>query len=192
MHLPPFAYRAWQRLFVAPKLEPLLRHDSYRNAATLCELGCGPGSNYPFLAEKEYLGVDIGEDYVGHARAVFGDRFLVGDVSAGVDFAGGRRFDVVLVHSVLHHLDDDQVVKTLRHARELVKPGGSLHVFDVVLPPVWTLAGLLARMDEGRHIRPWEYWAPLFEDSLGSYERQDFALRLAGVEAYRFFHLVRR
>ena len=189
MHLPPLAYRIWQKLFVAPKLAPLLEDPRFARAKTICELGCGPGSNYPFLASKSYLGIDIGDDYIRHAKQAYGDRFLVGDVSASIDWID-ERFDIVLVHSVLHHLDDDQVVRTLAHARQLLAPGGSLHVFDVVLPPWWTFAGVLARLDEGRHVRPWERWEPLFSRSIGTCERTDFPLRLFGLEAYRMFHLV--
>jgi SAM-dependent methyltransferase len=191
MHLPPLAYSIWQKLFVAPKLAPLLGHSAYEKARTICELGCGPGSNYPFLSSRDYLGIDIGEDYIRHARQRHGEHFRVGDVSAGIEGIEDR-FDLVLVHSVLHHLDDDQVVRTLTNARRLLAPGGSLHVFDVVLPPWWTLAGVLARLDEGKHVRLWESWEPLFARSMGSYERSDFPLRLAGFEAYRMFHLVTR
>lgn len=191
MHLPPVAYSVWQKLFVAPKLAPLLRHPAWEKAQTICELGCGPGSNYPFLSSRDYLGIDIGRDYIGHARETYGEHFQVGDVSAGIDGID-RRFDIVLVHSVLHHLDDDQVVRTLTNARRLLAPGGSLHVFDVVLPPWWTLAGVLARLDEGRHVRLWERWEPLFQRSMGSWERSDFPLKLFGFEAYRMFHLVSR
>jgi SAM-dependent methyltransferase len=189
MHLPPFAYRVWQKLFVAPKLAPLLAHPSFRAAQTVCELGCGPGSNYPFLSNKQYVGIDIGEDYIGHARRTYGDHFLAGDVSASIDWIA-ERFDLVLIHSVLHHLDDEQVVRTLSHARQLLNPGGTIHVFDVVLPPWWTFSGALARLDEGRHIRLWPHWQSLLARSLGSYEKTEFTLRLFGLEAYRMFHLV--
>ncbi len=191
MHLPPLAYRLWQKAFVAPKLAPLLGHELFADARSVCELGCGPGSNFPFLASRKYLGIDIGEDHIRYANRTYGQHFVVGDVSASVDWID-ERFDIVLVHSVLHHLDDEQVVRTLVHARQLLSPGGSLHIFDVVMPPWWTLAGVLARLDEGHHIRVWESWESLFSRSIGSYQRTDFPLRLLGLEAYRMFHLVSR
>jgi SAM-dependent methyltransferase len=189
MHLPPLAYRTWQRLFVAPKLAPLLANPLFENSLTVCELGCGPGSNFPFLASKDYLGIDIGKDYIDYAKRTYGPHFIVGDASASVDWLD-RRFDIVLVHSVLHHLDDQEAIRTLVHARQLLAPGGSLHVFDVVLPPWWTFAGVLARLDEGRHVRPWEDWERVFSSALGQYQKADFPLRLFGLEAYRMFHIV--
>lgn len=189
MHLPPLAYRLWQKLFVAPKLAPLLGHELFERAHSVCELGCGPGSNFPFLASKKYVGIDISQEYVEHANRTYGKHFLVGDVSTSVDWID-ERFDIVLIHSVLHHLDDEQAVRTLAHARKLLAPGGSLHVFDVVMPPWWTFAGVLARLDEGRHVRVWKCWEPLFSRSIGNYQKTDFPLRLFGLEAYRMFHLV--
>jgi trans-aconitate methyltransferase len=189
MHLPPVAYSLWQKLFVAPKLAPLIRDPLYVKAASLCELGCGPGSNFPFLSSKRYIGIDIGQDYIAHANRTHGPHFQVGDVSASVDWID-ERFDIVLIHSVLHHLDDEQALRTLVHARELLAPGGSLHIFDVVLPPWWTFAGVLARLDEGQHVREWERWDRVFSRALGEYRRTDFPLRLLGLEAYRMFHLV--
>ena len=191
MHLPPLAYRIWQRLFVAPKLAPLLASPEFARARSICELGCGPGSNYPLLSSRKYLGIDIGEDYIRDAVRNHGEHFIVGDVSASIDWLD-ERFDIVLVHSVLHHLDDEQVVRTLTQALKLLAPGGSLHVFDVVLPPWWTMAGVLARLDDGRHIRLWENWVPLFRRSIGAPVPMNFPLRLFGFEAYRMFHLVVR
>jgi len=191
MHLPPLAYQLWQKLFVAPKLAPLIGHPLFGKARSLCELGCGPGSNYPFLASKKYLGIDIGEDYIGHAVRTHGQHFRIGDVSASVDWID-ERFDIVLIHSVLHHLDDEAAVRTLVHARQLLAPGGSLHIFDVVMPPWWTFAGVLARLDEGRHVRTWDRWESVFSRSIGDYQKTDFPLRLFGLEAYRMFHLVCR
>lgn len=188
MHLPPPVYRLWQKLFVAPKLAPLLRNEAFRAAHTVCELGCGPGSNYPFLASKKYLGIDISEDYIGYANRTYGQHFIVGDVSASVDWIEDR-FDIVLIHSVLHHLDDEQTMRTLMHARRLLAPRGSLHVFDVVMCPVWTLAGVLARLDDGRHVRHWDHWERLFSRSIGDYRKTDFPLRLFGLDAYRMFHI---
>lgn len=189
MHLPPLAYRLWQKLFVAPKLAPLLQNPLFEKSRTVCELGCGPGSNFPFLASKHYLGIDIGEDYIDYATRTYGQHFLVGDVSASIDWID-ERFDIVLIHSVFHHLDDDQVLRTLAHARQLLAPGGSLHIFDVVMPPWWTFAGVLARLDEGQYVRVWERWERLFSRSLESYQKTDFPLRLFGLEAYRMFHIV--
>lgn len=189
VHLPPLAYRLWQRFFVAQKLAPLLEDPRFAAAASVCELGCGPGSNYPFLSSKHYLGVDIGRDYIDHARLKYGEHFRIVDVSRAAE-AIDERFDIVLIHSVLHHLDDEAAANTLGQARRLLAPGGSIHVFDVVMPPWWTMAGVLARLDEGRHVRAWESWDHLFSQFLGDYRKTDFPLRLFGLVAYRMFHLV--
>lgn len=189
MHLPPLAYRLWQRFFVAQKLRPLLEHPSFENAASVCELGCGPGANFPFLSSRHYVGYDIDRNYIRDATQRYGDHFRVADASAGGG-AIAERFDIVLVHSVLHHLDDEEAVRMLTLARQLLADGGSLHVFDVVLPPWWTLAGVLARMDEGRHVREWPQWEAVFSKALGTSARQEFPLRLFGLRAYRMFHLV--
>lgn len=189
MPLQPYAYRLWQDFFVAQKLRPLIEHPSFTNGRSLCELGCGPGTNYPFLSSKRYVGIDLNSDYIRYARESYGDFFFVHDINIGASFVN-ERFDIVLIHSVLHHLCDDQVELALAQGRKILAPGGTLHLFDVELPPWWSLSGCLARLDNGEYIRRWPEWEALFSRGISGYRRTNFSLRLFGLEAYRMFHLV--
>ncbi len=176
---------------MSQKLKPLLEHPTFLSAGSICELGCGPGTNYPSLSSKRYLGVDIDPKYVAHARAQFGDKFIVGDLSAPVNLSTDK-FDVVLLHSVLHHLNDDAVEVALRSAKSLLAAGGTLHVFDLKLPHLLSLPGVLARADYGDFIRPWNRWSHFFDSDIPGYSRRDFSLNLFGFEAYLMFHLTWR
>lgn len=188
MHFPPVLYNIWQKLFVSQKLRPLLEHPSFFTGNSICELGCGPGTNFPSLSSKSYLGIDVDNDYIAHAQKKFGNKFTVGDLSKPLE-PGIGRFDLVLLHSVLHHLNDDAVQVALNSAKNLLAPGGTLHVFDAILMPPYTLAGLLARADYGDCIRTWEQWRFFFDDAIPSYSKNNFNLNLLGLNAYFMFHL---
>ena len=145
-------YRAWQAPFVPQKLVPLRRHHPGLPFRRVLDVGCGPGINAPAFRHTDYLGVDLDEGYIRDARARHGDRFMVGDAS-NLDLPAGSQFDCILVNSLLHHLDDDQVGRLLASVRDLLAPAGTLFVIDLYVPDSG-LPRRLALADRGRFPRP--------------------------------------
>ncbi|MFF8194134.1 class I SAM-dependent methyltransferase [Streptomyces bobili] len=100
----------------------------------LLDLGCGTGSLSLLAAERGHrvTGVDLSPAMVEQARTKLAGRdavFLVGDAAAPP--VGEERFDTVLVRHVLWTLPDPG--RTLRHWRDLLRPGGRL----VLVEGVW-------------------------------------------------------
>jgi SAM-dependent methyltransferase len=157
-----WAYRAWQAPFAGSKLRPLLAHTDLSRIRRVLDVGCGPGTNAPLFAGVDYTGVDINPGYVADARRRHGRDFRVADVTrlAGEPIAPA---DFVLVNSLLHHLDDGEVHRTLAALPPLLTPHGTVNILDLVLPDAMSMARLMARLDRGRYARPVEQWRAIFQ-----------------------------
>ena len=156
----PAVYRLFARLvagerwFVVDYLRP-------RPGDRILDIGCGPAQVLKRLPDTvRYVGIDISERYIAHARARFGGRgqFIckpLRDVAADEPAS----FDTALLYGLLHHLDDEEAGQALRLAATLLKPGGRLVTFDgCYVPEQSALARFIISRDRGRHIRePAEY-----------------------------------
>ncbi|HXF97663.1 MAG TPA: class I SAM-dependent methyltransferase [Gaiellaceae bacterium] len=59
----PTVYLAWQRPFASAKLAPVKRHNDFRRARRVLDVGCGPGTNAAEFAHADYLGIDVNHAY---------------------------------------------------------------------------------------------------------------------------------
>jgi 2-polyprenyl-3-methyl-5-hydroxy-6-metoxy-1,4-benzoquinol methylase len=92
----------------------------------ILDIGCGVGAFVRRLREfsAEVYGTDIDAENVAEgAREVPNLGLAVGEAMPFAD----NTFDVILLHEVLEHVDDD--VETLREARRILAPGGRIVVF---------------------------------------------------------------
>jgi len=109
----------------------------------ILSLGCGEGSIERRLAPHvgAIVGVDISSVAIAQARAKSaGLANLSFEISAEV--VPGE-FDIVAAFAFLHHLDDAAIARTLRAARDVLRPGGLLYSSD---PSRQRLVGLFRRV----------------------------------------------
>ena len=99
----------------------------------LVEIGCGTGAISRYLAKMpgvgSVVGVDPGEIFIAKARELADDEkleFVVGNGTA-LEFRDGS-FDAAVIHTVLCHVPECE--KLVAEAHRVVRPGGSLAVFD--------------------------------------------------------------
>jgi 2-polyprenyl-3-methyl-5-hydroxy-6-metoxy-1,4-benzoquinol methylase len=126
------------------------------------DIGCGPGEMLRQMPEVEYLGFDLDPAYIKLARKRFGDQgeFHCADVTSSE--LDGRRFDAVIAHGVLHHLDDLGVDQLMRLAAGVVGFGGRLLTSDPThLDGSSRFTRWLMRHDRGRDIRTPDGYAQL-------------------------------
>jgi SAM-dependent methyltransferase len=97
---------------------------------TLLDVGCGTGRGarkfVPYLNATNYVGVDISEKALEHARSlsqtegwsVKNPEFILnGDLNLA------RKFDIIWAHSVCNHLPDEQIEIMVCNAAKIMKDG---------------------------------------------------------------------
>lgn len=156
----PRVYLAWQRPFAGSKLDPVWRHTDRSDVRSVLDVGCGPGTNAAAFTGIDYVGVDINPSYIEHARRSHGDRFEIADVRTG-PIPGVGTHDFVLVNSLLHHLDDDDVASLLLELRQYVSEDGHIHVIELELPERRGIARALTKADRGNFPRTLSHWRRL-------------------------------
>jgi SAM-dependent methyltransferase len=156
-------YRMWQAPFAEQKFAPVLSHNDLKTVHKVLDVACGPGTNAEHFAHSSYLGVDLNQRYIQHARARTHRTFLVADVCT-YRVSSDQRFDFILVNSFFHHLANSDVIDILTHLRTLLTDDGHIHILELVMPPEASVARLLARWDRGKYARPLEEWEKIFSD----------------------------
>lgn len=184
----PAIYRLWQAPFARQKLRPLVESGALERAGSVLDVGCGPGTNAATLSRiGRYLGVDISEEYIEYARRRHGDHFVVADVTEGIP--GEEGFDLVLLNSLMHHIDDPGALRLLTSLRSLLLPGGEIHILDLVLAD----AGLprrLALEDRGDFPRSVDQWVSLIDTHLDIRQVTPYPVGIGGFPLWQMVHVV--
>lgn len=184
-------YRLWQAPFVSQKLAPILSWGIPRQASLrILDIGCGPGTNASTLGQSgEYIGIDIEENYIRHASKHFEGRFEVRDATTELDGLG--KFDVVVMNSLMHHIDDHGVQRLLGGIPQLLGKDGFVHILDLVRAPrSSSIAGLLMRLDRGQHARTPDEWTALVQRNLHVVHEQEFTVTVGTLQCWHMIHIV--
>lgn len=127
------------------------------------DVGCGPASLFPYLADTQYTGIDLNPQSIEHAKSLYGDRgrFLVGDVTEGLP-DGATDFDLIIVTALLHHLEDAQAQTLFSRLSGRLRPDGRIVTIDNVWLPKQHFAARFAnRLDSGLNVRTPEQYTSL-------------------------------
>jgi SAM-dependent methyltransferase len=173
----PKVYELWSRLVGGERGRGAVVREYVRPGrdARVLDLGCGPGELVRYFSNVDYVGIDLSEEYIEHARRVFGDRaeFRVGDATRLDDDLGD--FDLVVAFGVIHHLDDQGALRLLTGAKAALVPGGRFVSIDPVLvSDDRAVARLLVSWDRGSQVRSPEDYKRLAE---ASFERVRYDIR---------------
>lgn len=122
--------------------------------SSFLDIGCGVGNILELIREQtqvnEVAGLDVAETVLAKARDRLGcDTFLGSILESGIADAITKRYDFVMIASVIHHLVADSRALSIRNARtavkhalELAKPGGHVILYEPGIYPEWTGAAL--------------------------------------------------
>lgn len=183
----PSLYLLWQAPFIAQKMAPVVASQSFAIAASVLDVGCGPGTNTrSFRSVPDYLGVDLNASYIEYARKRHGREFRVADVTA--DIPTTSKFDLILMNSLMHHLDDAGATHLLESLPRLLAADGEIHILDLVLSDQG-LPRRLALADRGLFPRSIERWRILIGESLEVRQLSSFYLTLGGVRLWEMIHV---
>jgi SAM-dependent methyltransferase len=116
--------------FARYKVDYLSASTHSREVHRLLDFGCGAGRSLEYLADAfpqaDVYGFDPSSESLRHAaerapRAVLGENWI--------EFAA-KRFDVVFVANVFHHIPRAELAQWLRNCGNVLAPGGRLFVFE--------------------------------------------------------------
>ena len=146
----PWVFRLNQVVLDGGKTRPIRAFLEDVDFASVVDIGCGPGT-WTKLARGPYLGIDSSPSFIDAARKRHRNRpfteFVEGDATA---LDPERDFDLALLISVLHHLDESEADRLLawiaRRARYLFV----LDLYPITTNPV---SRFLYAMDRGDYIR---------------------------------------
>jgi SAM-dependent methyltransferase len=188
MEWPP-VYRLWMAPFAEQKLRPIREHVDLSRIKRVLDVGCGPGTNTALFTGADYLGIDINESYVESARRRHRRTFVTADVTT-YRVADDERFDLILVNSLLHHLDDAATVRLLEHLSQLLTDDGRVHILELVLPAGPSPARFLARHDRGKFARPLDRWSTLLESVLEPVLTEPYRVGVPGVTLWNMVYFM--
>lgn len=157
----PAVYRAWQAPFAAHKFAPIEHWLRDHEIRRVLDVGCGAGTNAARFARVDYVGLDVNERYLEVARSKFRGRFVQADLTTA-DLSSLGTFDMILINSFLHHVNDAEVERILVQAAGLLSAGGTIHILELVDPERTSLSWIMARLDRGKYARPLARWRALF------------------------------
>lgn len=161
----PWVYETYQRAVGSHRLwRSIIERLALSPGDRLLDIGCGPGDVVAYLPDVDYVGFDLSEAYIERATERYGSpkhRFLRADVGS-VDIEALGRFDAVLAHGVLHHVDDEVAGAVFEVAARALQPGGRLITVDgAYVPDQSRLARFLLDQDRGRCVRTPEAYVAL-------------------------------
>lgn len=160
----PLGYSLWSAPLNRPKVNAINRSLSRcdKGKKNILDIGCGPGTNASLFDGWNYLGVDLNTRYIDVAKAKFPKmRFEV--ANAAKLSINEEKFDVILINSLMHHLDDHECAELLERIRLLIAEKGSVIIQEPVIPEKnKPIMKFLMKQDRGGYFRCHEGWKTLF------------------------------
>ncbi|MGM9787269.1 MAG: class I SAM-dependent methyltransferase [Candidatus Cryptobacteroides sp.] len=118
---------------------------SYKKLAPcslVLEIGCGEGGNLVTFAEEGYqvFGIDISAGKIDNARRFFADSGLAGTFICcdflKMDIATQSvKYDLIVMHDVIEHIEPEHKIKFLNKAKKLLKNDGVM----MIAFPAWSM-----------------------------------------------------
>ena len=131
----------------------------------ILELGCSTGNAAKVIINmdiNEYYGIDISKKYIQIAsqNAPKG-KFLHMDASK-LDFKE-ESFDMLIISSLLHHIDDQTGLNCFKEAFRVLKKNGKIIILEPIIDHNRLLSKILCKLDRGNYIRTSEEYKFLFK-----------------------------
>lgn len=121
------------------------------------ELGCGTGISLETIDTSRYTGIDLSQEYLDKARSRNDMATLIrGDVSDASTFKNlfAGKSDSILALALWHHLNDNQLYKTLVNVSKIAQTGTKVYFLDPFIDKMTSKpAAWVAKNDRGKYLR---------------------------------------
>jgi len=89
----------------------------------LLEIGSGPGTDWKILSENyNVTGSDLSKEFLSHLKNHFPKGNFIELDAISLDTS--KKFDAIYSNKVLHHLKDEELVKSIKRQYEILTRGG--------------------------------------------------------------------
>jgi SAM-dependent methyltransferase len=124
-----------------------------KNKVTL-DFGCGAGQFSILFNPDKYHGVDTDSKYIKFCKSKYKGKFSVINTSPPYNLKNNY-FDQILISSVIHHIDDESLIKISKELKRIIKKGGRLMIADhfVKKDQKNMFCKLLIYLDRGKYFR---------------------------------------
>ena len=140
------------------------------NFSSVLDLGCGTASTIGLIPnDVQYVGIDTSEEYLEKAKNRSRELNPTLINSSIADNSWVRETNLKgetlsLALGIFHHIDDEQLERTLSNLSESLQVGSKVVSLDPIIDDETTrLASWFARNDRGRYIRTAETYFNSFE-----------------------------
>lgn len=116
----------------------------------LLDIGCGTAQYVELFSGVNYYGVDVNLDYLDSSNKSKRGWFAV--MSGNKLAFSNHQFDGIFTVAALHHMSDSEVSELVFEALRVLKPGGTIHLIDPVLPEKFLespLNSIIFHLDRG-------------------------------------------
>ena len=126
----------------------------------ILDIPSGIGEFSVFFDNENYIGVDLSKTYVDYAKKKYGKTFVVGDALNLV--FDDEYFNFVFVSGFFHHLDLDQVKKSIFEINRVLSSEGKVLIIEDA-PGRSFAVRKLQKYDVGANIRDASIYSQLLE-----------------------------
>jgi ubiquinone/menaquinone biosynthesis C-methylase UbiE len=167
MELSPTLYR----IFIRPKwfskyyVENIIRHNIMHDYENILDFGCGVGSNCTIFDSLKYIGLDCDKGRIEQARKLYPEYKFVAPECTTLPI-GDKSIDHILIFSVLHHINSEELRNCLKEFHRILKHQGSILVIEPYFKPDSIISNNYMRYaDRGNYIRTEQEYIRIFNNN---------------------------
>lgn len=158
----PKIYSLFQNI-VFPKRKFVNKYLAHCKDLNVLDIGCGTADVLKYMPSCHYVGIDGSLAYINQAKKCFSDigTFYHVDVN-NINLQQADFFDFVISIGVLHHLDDNEVMKLFDIAKQSLTINGNLMTVDpCYVPNQSLLSKWVMAKDRGKNVREVQHYIAL-------------------------------
>jgi len=147
----PYIFKVQQRMNNYDVLANEFKNYLNNKNKNILEIGCSTGNLARAIIDmngNSYCGIDISKKYIERAiKDTREGRFLHMDARK-LDFEN-ELFDIVMLHSVLHHVDDDVGKNCLKETYRVLKKDGKVLITEPTVDHNSFTSTIMCKLDRG-------------------------------------------